>query len=345
MTRKRYVAILFGLLIVAAAALWWGGIRRASANTIQPDVNSLALVPAQATTIFGLDLDGLRASSIYSNWRQRHLNEARPQEYNEFVARTGFDVERDVDAVTAAAWKTGVDPASPPAFLAVVTARYNPSAVASFLKEKGAATESYRGFELLLPEASHSKPGHPTGALVLLDDRTILAGTDAAVKQALDLKLAPGASVLNNQGLLDRVRTIGIENQIWAVSIAPGAFLPPHLPAVPQANVARVLQGLQGSTFAVNATSGLHLLMEGSCATDADARTLADAARGILAMLRLMAPADRPEALQLLNSFAVEQQQQQVKVTAQIASQLLDELMQKPEMFLPHGRHESPQKR
>lgn len=336
MNRRTYIAVLVALVVVAAALMWLGGARRASANTIQPDRNSLALVPVQATTILGVDVDALRATPVYATWQQRTANRRHDAGYDEFLARTGFDIERDLAAVTAAAWKVG----DRPEFLAVATARFNPSAVSSFLKEKGGTMEIYNGVELLIPDSGHAKPGEDYPALVLqLADRpnTILAGSSAAVKQALDLRANSGFSALSNQALLDRVQKIGAENQIWAVSTAPGAFLPSHLPLPPQANAARVLQGLRGSTVAVNAAGGLRLLMEGACANADDARTLADAARGILAMLRLMAPANQPEVLQALNSFQVEQRESDVRLTAQIPQQLLDELAQKPGMFLPHG--------
>ncbi len=334
MNRRRTVIVLVALLAVAGIALWRAGIRRVSAGTIQPDVNSLALLPAQTTTVFGLDLDGLRSTPVYALWRQRMESKRHDKDYDEFVARTGFDPQRDLEAVTGGAWTDGQQPA----FLAVVTARYNRSGLAAFLKEKGALVATYRGFELLGPEKHQPRADRPSPALVLLDDRTILAGTEPAVRQAIDLKLEAGGSVLTNQALLERVRRIGRENQLWAVSSAPGAFLPQHVPPLAQANIARVLRGLEGSTFAVNATAGLNLLMEGTCASEEDARTLADAARGVLAMLRLAAPADRPEALEVLNSFRVEQQERQVRVTAQLSWQLLDELAEKPSLFLPRHR-------
>lgn len=349
MNRSRYWAFLFALVLLASAVVWLGGQRPVSAGAIQPDRSSLALVPAQATSLFGLDLDALRATALYAIWQQRNSTRTHDPGYDEFLARTGFDVERDLAAVTGAAWNNSAQPA----FLAVATARYNPAAVSAFLKEKGAAVEIYGGVELLAPDGRHTKPGQDYPALVLqIPDRpnTILAGTSSAVKQALDLRAYPAFSVLNNQALLGLAQKIGAENQVWAVSVAPGAFLPQRLPqplgpaAAAQANVVRILQGLQASTFAANATDGVRLLAEGACASAQDAQTLADAARGLLAMLRLMAPANQPQAIELLNSFRVDQQQSKVTLTAVIPLQLLEELVQKPDLLLPHGHsHARPQ--
>jgi hypothetical protein len=106
----------------------------------------------------------------------------------------------------------------------------------------------------------------------------------------------------------------------------------------------RILQGLQASTVAANASNGLRLLAEGACASPEDAQTLADAARGLLAMLRLMAPANQPQAIELLNALHIEQQQSKVTLTAAIPLQLLEELAQKPDLLLPHSHsHAHPQ--
>ncbi len=330
MSRKSSVIILALLLALSGVILWNKLNYRASAATVQPDVNSLALMPPGTSTIFGLDMDGLRASPLYAAWRQKFAAKLQEREYTEFVSRTGFDPERDLEGVTGGAWKNG----DQPAMLAVVTVRYNRANLAALLREKGSTAETYRGFEVFhSPHARRgSGPGSGSdpGTLALVDDRTILAGTAAAVQQALDLKVQPGPNVLSNSALIERVRRIGAENQVWAVSSAPGSFLPANLPPVSQANALRVLQGLEGSTVAVNAASDFRLLVEGSCANSEDARTLADAARGLLAMGRLAAPINRPEALDVLNSFRIEQEERQVRVTAQIPSQLLQNLIESP---------------
>lgn len=342
LNRRVFWALFLVLLVGATALVWVGGQRRALANTIQPDRDSLALVPAQATAVFGLDLDGLRATSVYATWQQHRQARKPDPEYDEYLARTGFDIERDLEAVTGAAWKNGTQPV----FLIVATARFNSSLVSGFLKEKGAKVETYGGVELLLPDEHHTKSGEDYPVVVLgLPDRpnTILAGASAAVKQALDLRAHPAFSVLNNQALLARVQAIGAENQVWAVALTPGALLPSQLPAVPpaQANVARILQGMQSSIFTLSATNGLRLLAQGTCSTADDARTLAEAARGLLAMARLMAPANQPQAIELLNSLQIDQQQSDVRLTAAIPPQLLDQLAQQPQMFLPHSHHQA----
>jgi len=207
-----------------------------------------------------------------------------------------------------------------------VTMTYNRTTLATLLREKNAVVSNYKGFEVFSPPQSRRTPP----ALALLDDRTMVVGSAAAVQQAIDLKTQPGPNVLSNADLINRVTRIGVENQVWAVSTAPGTFIPRNLPATPGniPSAIRVLQGLQGSTFAVNASSGLKLLVEGTTGTEEDARTLADAARGLLAMGRLAAPSNRPEALEVLSAFRVEQDQREVRISAQVTPELLNRLFE-----------------
>jgi len=327
-------------MAVAAALVIWGG-GRVSAGTVQPDLSSLALLPAQSIAIFGVDADGLRLTPMYTRWNQQQSQQPRDKHYDEFVAATGFDPLRDVEAVTGAGWKEGDQGRG----LVVVTARYNRAAVAAFLKQqKDVATEVYQGVELF---GSNEQPaGKNHGAVALLDDRTIIAGDSAAVRQAIDRRGNPTQSVLANQSLMSRVNQIGAENQIWAVTGAPGNLmntpLPapvPNLPVAGQANIARILSGLQASTFGLSAAADMRMRAEAACASEDDARALAEAGRGLLAIARLMAPRQQPQALQVLNSFQIEQYGNQVKVTAQIPAAVLDQLAQHPQALLQKKEH------
>lgn len=335
MRRKLYPVLLLVLAVAAALVIWGGG--RVSAGTVQPDFSSLALLPAQSTALFGVDVDSLRLTPIYAKWNQQQ-GQQRDKHYDEFVAQTGFDPLRDVEAVTGAAWKDGDQARG----LVVVTARYNRGALAAYLKQQEeVATQIYQGVELF---GSNEQPaGKDQGAIALLDDRTIIAGDSAAVRQAIDRRANPGQSVLANQTLLSHVSQIGAENQIWAVTDAPGSLVPgpiPNLPNAGQANIARILSGLQASAFGISAAADLRLRAEAACATEADARALAEAGRGLLAIARLMVPASQqPQALQVLSSFQIEQSGNQVKVTAQIPAEVLDQLAQHPQALRQQQEH------
>ena len=338
MRRKSFVAILVVLLAVTGLLMGRGSQQPALADIVQRNNANLGLLPAEATVLFGLDLDGLLSSAAFATVRSRAEEAMNDPGYSSFKADTGLDVLRDFKGVTGALWSLpgGQMPDSVRG-LAVVTAEYERSKIPAVLRQKSDAPELYRGFEIwmLEKEGPESKSESVT-TVVLLDDQTILLGTTSAVKQALDLKLEPGPSVLNNGELVEQLQRLGSENQLWAVALAAGDLLKTAgTPPPGQANVFQLLQRIEATTFALKVTSGLRLLLEGTFGNEQDAGTLNDLARGFLATMRLAAPSDRPEALELLNTLDVQQEASAVRITVDIPQELLEKLAANPESFLP----------
>lgn len=291
MRRKSFVAILVVLLAVTGLLMGRGSQQPALADIVQRNNANLGLLPAEATVLFGLDLDGLLSSAAFATVRSRAEEAMNDPGYSSFKADTGLDVLRDFKGVTGALWSLpgGQMPDSVRG-LAVVTAEYERSKISAVLRQKSDAPELYRGFEIWILEKEGPESKSESVTTVLLDDQTILLGTTSAVKQALDLKLEPGPSVLNNGELVEQLQRLGSENQLWAVALAAGDLLKTAgTPPPGQANVFQLLQRIEATTFALKVTSGLRLLLEGTFGNEQDAGTLNDLARGFLATMRLAA--------------------------------------------------------
>ena len=336
MRRKSLVGILVVLLAVAALLVGRSSQQPASADPFQLN-NNLGLLPAEATVLFGLDLDGLLSSAAFATVRARAEEAMNDPGYRSFKADTGLDVLRDFKGVTGAIWSLpgGKMPDSVRG-LVVVTAEYDRSKISALLGKKSNVPELCRDFEIWMIEKEPPESKSESVTAVLLDDRTILLGTASAVKQSLDLKLGPGPSVLNNGELVEQLQKLGSENQLWAVALAPGDLLKTAgRPPPGQANVFQLLQRIEATTFALKVTSGLRLLLEGTFGNEQDAGTLNDLARGFLATMRLGAPSDRPEPLELLNTLDVQQEASAVRITVDIPQELLEKLAANPESFSP----------
>src|SRR2546426_12281065 len=101
---SRKILVLLGALLLAAA-IWRGVPRRAvAAAATLPDPASLALLPQQATALFGMDVEALRSTPMYALWRE-HVGQGHDSDYRDFVSRSGFDPERDISSMTGALWK------------------------------------------------------------------------------------------------------------------------------------------------------------------------------------------------------------------------------------------------
>ena len=338
---RKYV--LSGVILAAAAVA--AGLylshtgRSASAQTIALDSDLVALLPADATTLVGVDVERLKRTTLY-----RHIEDESQKQgnnhFDEFTAATGFDPRRDVQDLLMASWTAPGMPGADTQFVAVARGQFNVAAIGRELRAKKAKVESYRGFEVFSGPDEPSKharkkpaaaPSDP-GAFAFLNDKTVLAGTRPAVLGAIDRKISGGASLLDNTALLGRAQTISGASQVWAISQNPGDVVARALPkdgSAESTNFARIFSSMQNSTFALDLMNGLDLKAAGICKTPEDAKTLGDAARGFIAFGRLAASQKEPEMMTLLDGIHVEERNTELNITVQVAPAALEKLLEK----------------
>ncbi len=158
--------------------------------------------------------------------------------------------------------------------------------------------------------------GHP--GLTVVDAATALAGAPEAVRAALARRGGKPAVT----PLLTRARAIPAEYQVWAVSSGT-----PDIPGG-AGNFDRLLRAVADVTFVADLRSGIRAEARGVCRDEPNARKLADALRGLLALARLAAPKSDPALNGVYDAIRIEQQRDTVRLKAEIpagsAARLLD---------------------
>jgi hypothetical protein len=232
-------------------------------------------------------------------------------------------------------------------WVAVARGTFNVASLSSQLRQKNASVQNYRGIDIFGP-APH-KPASPTspqaaprpprakrsnpqqqGAFAFLDDKTAVAGTLPSVLAAIDRKLVGGPSLLANSSLLARAETISAASQVWAISLNPGEVVTRALPknnSAESSNFARIFSGMQNSTFALDLMSGLNLKADGLCRTADDAKTLGDAARGLVAIGRLAVSEKQPDLVAVFDGIHVEESNAAVNITVQLDLNTFEKLL------------------
>jgi len=137
------------LLGVTAIAVIVGIVATISvpAQTVTPDEATLKLFPPETQGIGFVDVAGLRGSPLFQDLVLSNLPKRLPDDLNKFITTTGFDIQRDVDRITAGRIG-GKD------VLVVVTARYDKFKVEQFVKDKAEnhiETETYLGRVIYTP--------------------------------------------------------------------------------------------------------------------------------------------------------------------------------------------------
>ena len=263
-----------------------------------------AFVPPDTVALAGMRMDQLRATALYQKLRAQQ----RFSELDELKARTGFDPTRDVSELLVAT--NGKDAVT------IARGQFHPT-------DTGAKKLPYKGYTLYV---------HGEGAYALIDASTALAGTQPAVRAAID-QYKSGARSATVASLLARGRAIAPQNQIWAVSDSPEAFTSLATPAPPgnvgnAANLGRVFGQLERLSFAADLSRGLNAVATGDCKAEQDAKAIGDLLRGVVSLGKLSVPQGQTDLMRLYDSIQVDQQQKVVKLVVNVSPDLIDKLLQ-----------------
>jgi hypothetical protein len=285
------------------------------AQTITPDEATLKLFPPETQGIGVVDVAGLRGAPLFNDLVLQKLP-SFPQNLNDFVTATGFDIKQDVDKVTAG--KIGQQDG-----LVIVQARYDKFKLAQFVQDHAdqITTETYLGRVIY---TGNPNGEHPGGVAVL--DNLIVAGSLTAVKEALDRMAAPAPSVVDNADLMNSIRTIQTGNQVWAAGkfdINSFGNLPPQA----SGQIGQLASSLQGGTYQMRVDQDVHITATGVFSTADMAKATGDMLRGLLAMGKVQAT-QQPTLAQLLNGVDVQNNGSTLTVNVNASGDVLKQIQE-----------------
>ena len=317
MSKTLMVSIPTVLLLAGVALVRWE--RPASAQGVTLDRSLLALLPANATSLVGVDVERLKRTPAWRYWEEQSLR-SNDTKFDEFTRETGFDPRRDVQELLVAS--TGEKQ-----YVAVARGTFNVANLTRAMKAKNATVENYRGLEVLGGEGKDQN-----GRFCFLDDKTVLAGTRPELLGAIDRKLGGGPSLTSNTSLLSRAQAISGTHQVWAVSSNPGQLVNRNLPRSGNAqasNFARIFSTMSDTSLALDLSGGLELRAQGLCQSGQDAKTLADAVRGLVALGRLSASEKEPEMMNVLDGIQVEERNNELAIKVKLDQTGFEKLLEK----------------
>jgi len=272
------------------------------------------LVPRDAVSLFGAQMEQVKATPLY----QKLVAGQKLTQLDEFAAQTNFDPRRDVRELLIAsnlAKKSGV-------LLARGNFRMSMDGLA---KSKDMHRSNYKGYVLWTNTSQQA-------GFCVLDSTLAIAGPVPSMRAALDRYSERGSGLPGAQErspLLDKAMAIPMRNQIWMVSEGGTDFLGDNMPeSGPASNFVRIFHNLESTRFQADLSQGLNAFVQGSCKTEADAKSLADAARGLVGFGRLSVPDGQPQLLRVWDAIQVAQQGRTLNVNADIPADLVAQLLQ-----------------
>jgi hypothetical protein len=261
------------------------------------------MVPNNTTWLIGMRMEQLKTTPLF----QKLVAQRKIPQLDMFAGQTGFDPRRDVrDLMFASSGKQSV-------LLARGTFPLNALAQAKRF--------SYHGYMIL------SKDGpQGTGGFCVLDSTLAAAGPLPALEAALDQYKSGNRK--NAAVLLARARSIPENYQIWGVTAGNSNYISENIPGSSGApDLGRIFRSLQDTFFEADLRNGLKALAEGYCGSAQDAKSLSDAARGMIGMARLKTPENQPELLRVWDGVKVVQVDRKITLTVDVGQDLIDELL------------------
>jgi hypothetical protein len=271
----------------------------------------LEYIPAEATALGYANVQEVMASEL----RQR-LRKIEPEtrDRDEFEAKTGVNIERDIDTVVGAmlprAGGTGRDGRP----LVIARGRFDQVRIEGLAQEHGGQATDYQGVRVL----THARDGEPM-ALAFLEPGVLAVGSAEGVRAAIDARRS-GRSVLSNTEMMRLVNDLDASNA-WAVgrfdALASQADLPGGLQ--------QQIPTLSWFSAAGHLNGGITGTLKAEAKDEEAAANLRDMLRGVVAMVKLQT-GDNPQLKQMADSLQLGGEGRTVAVAFSVPAEVFDTL-------------------
>ncbi|HXE32469.1 MAG TPA: hypothetical protein VFF95_13005 [Candidatus Binatus sp.] len=274
MKQRSIARAIVAIIVVGALALYgyrrWGGARSSPRDEL------LLEMPADASAVLFLDLDGLRQSPFLAELYKWAPEPKADPDYAQFLESTGFNYETDLSRVSIAVLKRGQETT----LFAVADGRFDRKKISAYASQTG-TRESRGGREIFSAPMSGSARRI---AFTFLRNNRIALTNDNSLESALS---APRGDS-DGQAWRERFRRLAgspvfaVVRQDAALGAALGAKAPGGLES-PQ--LSALIDQLQWITVAGKPEADrLRVILEGEGTADAPARQLSDVLNGLLVL-------------------------------------------------------------
>jgi hypothetical protein len=293
--------------------------------------DELKYLPSNATLVAFADVHEVMTSEV----RQK-VQAGLPfhgQGQRSFEDQTGINIETDIDRVVFGltplleAAQQGV-----PSGLVVARGRFNAVKIESWMRERGARTEDYKGKRIVTADRPHSSPpADPTQSaqpaaparssdsvsIAFIEPGLVAVGESALVRRSIDLKDG-GDSVVANEELMKRVHSVGTGN-VWAVGRFDALTSQARLPT----GVIGQLPAINWFSVSGQVDSGVSGTLQAETRDEESANGLRDVVRGFMALAK-MQTGSKPELQPLLQSLQLGGGGKTVMLSFDLSPQILD---------------------
>jgi len=307
-------AVILAVGLTTGLVASYMGLPVAFSQAAGPD--ELQYVPADAAVVAYANVREVMDSNFRERFRQF---EPDTKERDEFEAKTGVNIDEDINSVVAAMMPGGGEAQFEPqsGLLILARGRFEQSRLEALALEHGGKAEDYNGKRLLTHAPEN---GEPAMAVGFLEADLIALGGYNAIKKAIDA--GAGNSVVSNTEMMRQINDLDAANA-WAVgrfdAIANAGQVPAeirgHLPAI------------QWFSAATHINGGVSGVFKAEAKDDESAQNLREVVRGFLALAKMSA-GSKPELKSMVDSLQLSGDGKNVAISFTLPSELFDVLEQ-----------------
>jgi hypothetical protein len=337
MTSKTRFFMLAATLVIVVGlctglVAYYGGLPTfASARTAGPE--ELKYIPADAAIVAYANVRDVMGSQFRQSLRQV-LPDQDKQGQNEFQAKTGIDIERDIDHLIACI-EPGAGDADHNGFV-LLRGNFDQARLEALAREHGAQLVPAQGVRLLhwTPQShgpmdnngSADKPmhhnGQKAGAIGFIEPGLIVLGDEASITKAFR---AGAPNIASNDELMGMIADVeGTSANLWAVGQMDAIARDPHLP--PQ--IAQQIPQVKTFSASSRIDGGLSGVLRAEARDDESAKNLRDVVQGFLALAK-MQTGQRPEFDGILRSVQLSGTGKTVAISFEVPSEFIQAMSQK----------------
>jgi hypothetical protein len=323
--RTRYfvvtaVAILAIGLTTGLVASYMG-LPVAFSRAAGPD--ELQYVPADAAVVAYANVREIMDSQFRERFRQF---EPDTSERDEFEAKTGVNIDQDINSVVAVLAGSVTEPTTAHnGMLILARGRFEQARLEALALEHGGRAEDYNGKRLLTHQ---NDAGTVEMAIGFLEADLIALGGYEAIKKSIDAN--GGRNIVStNADLMRQIGELDASNA-WAVGRFDAIASSAHLPSDIQA----YLPAIQWFSAATHINGGVSGVFKAEARDEESAKNMRDVLNGFLALAKMQS-STQPELKIMVDSLQLSGDGKNVAVSFTLPSELFDALEQLKKLEQP----------
>jgi hypothetical protein len=330
-TKTRFFMLASTLVIVVGLCTglvaYYGGLPTfASTRAAGPE--ELRYVPADAAIVAYANVRDVMASQFRQSLKQV-LPDQDKQGQNEFQAKTGIDIERDIDHVVACI-QPGSNPSDHNGFV-LLRGNFDANRLESLAREHGAQAAPSPGGKVRLlhwnqsgdgDKVAYHHGGNNAKAIGFVEPGLIVVGDEKLIQRAF----GPGATTIaSNDELMGMIADVESSSaNLWAVGRMDAIAHDPNLP--PQ--IAAQIPSVKTFSASSRIDGGLSGILRAEARDDESAKNLRDVVQGFLALAKMQA-GTKPEFDGLLRSVQLSGTGKTVAISFEVPNELIQAMSNK----------------